>query len=294
MSLGRGLSALFDTDDTVDENLPTEGRAPRHAPIGQLRPNPFQPRRRFDEEALSDLVDSIRARGVLQPILVRPAAGRPGSYEIIAGERRWRAAQLARLHEVPIVVREFGDAEALEAALVENIQRQDLTPLEEAEGYRRLMQEFGHTQEKLGEAVGKSRSHVANMLRLLNLPEPVKAMLQDGRLSAGHGRAILTAADPVAVAKDVAGRGLNVRDTEKLVQRQAQPRRPAAAETGPKDADTRALERELTQALGLAVTVQHGGAQGAMGQGGEVRIGYRTLDQLDDLCRRLMAGRPIG
>ena len=289
--LGRGLSALFDSGDEAGGDAIDE-RNVRSVPIEHLQPGRFQPRHRFDESSLTELVDSIRARGMLQPILVRPVQDRPGRYEIVAGERRWRAAQQARLHEVPVVVRGLADSEALEAALIENVQRQDLTALEEAEGYRRLLDEFGHTQDKLGQLVGKSRSHVANMMRLLNLPEPVRDMLQDGRLSAGHGRALLAVADPAAVARDVVARGLNVRETEKLAQRgsdggTAGTGRRASSGGGGQDADTRALERDIAEALGLSVSLTHRDGRG------EVRIAYRTLEQLDEISRRLMAGRRV-
>ncbi|TWB36790.1 ParB/RepB/Spo0J family partition protein [Nitrospirillum pindoramense] len=281
-NLGRGLSALF--AEVADEQEPVEkGRPPRTLPIELLHPGRYQPRRHFDEEAIRSLVDSIRERGVLQPILVRKledgGVGGSARYEIIAGERRWRAAQLAGLHEVPVVVRSLTDREALEIALVENIQRQDLTPLEEAEGFQRLMDEFNHTQEDLARAVGKSRSHVANMLRLLALPDAVKALVQDGSLTMGHARALLTAADPLALAREVVKRGLNVRQTEQLVKDAANPAaRPAPA---PKTADTLALEKELAAELGLKVALK------AKGQAGSLTVHYANLDQLDGLLARL-------
>jgi ParB family chromosome partitioning protein len=215
-NLGRGLAALFGEEEGEYAEH-GQSAAARSLPVGQLKPGSLQPRRNFDDEALEALVQSVREKGVLQPLLVRRVAGAGESFEIIAGERRWRAAQLANIHEVPVVVREMDDSEALEVALVENIQRQDLTPLEEAEGYQRLIDEFAHSPGDLGRAVGKSRSHVANMLRLLNLPEPVKQLVDDGSLSAGHARALLGCDDPVAVARDVVRRGLNVRQTERLV-----------------------------------------------------------------------------
>ena len=218
--LGRGLSALFG-EAAADEVGRDAADAPREVPIEHLAPNPLQPRRRFDDAELERLADSIRAVGILQPLLVRRHEARGDRYEIIAGERRWRAAQRARLHRVPVVVRELGDAEILEAALIENIQREDLSPLEEAAAYRRLIDRFGHTQEALGEHVGKSRSHVANTLRLLGLPDPVKALLAEGALTAGHARALLVAADAVALAERVVAERLGVRDTERLVQGEA-------------------------------------------------------------------------
>lgn len=285
-NLGRGLAALFGEDEgvTAERDRPA---AVHSLPVGQLRPGPVQPRRNFDDEALQALVQSVREKGVLQPLLVRRAAGGAASYEIIAGERRWRAAQLAKLHEVPVVVREMDDAEALEAALVENIQRQDLGPLEEAEGYRRLIDEFAHSQGELARAVGKSRPHVANMLRLLGLPEQVKQMVDDGALSAGHARALLGSDDPVGLARNVVRRGLNVRQTEKLVARaRARGRATAAGRSGnqgksAKDADTLALEKTLCARLGLKVTIT------LAGEAGDITIHFDALDQLDDVINRL-------
>lgn len=284
--LGRGLSALFGEAQGGQEEQVDRVRLTRLVPIDQVRPGKYQPRRKFDEEELRALVESVRERGVLQPLLVRkdPAAA-PGAtqYEIIAGERRWRAAQLAGLHEVPVLVRSLTDREALEIALIENIQRQDLTPLEEAEGFKRLMDEFQHTQEDLARSVGKSRSHVANMLRLLSLPDGVKQMVQDGQLSMGHARALLTAADPLELAKIVVERGLNVRQTEALVKLGAQPA-PAKAPT-PKAPDTVALEKEVSQALGLKVTLNSAGPKGTL------QIHYKSLDQLDGVLTRILGRR---
>ena len=281
-NLGRGLAALFGEDDGA-----TAPAAVRTLPVGQLRPGPVQPRRNFDDQALQALVQSVREKGVLQPLLVRRAAGGAESFEIVAGERRWRAAQLAKLHEVPVVVRVMDDAEALEVALVENIQRQDLSPLEEAEGYRRLIDEFAHNQNELGRAVGKSRSHVANMLRLLGLPEQVKQMIDDGALSAGHARALLGSDDPVGLAGDVVRRGLNVRQTERLVARArsqggaaAGGRRGNQGSSG-KDADTLALESDLSARLGLKVTIS------LKGEAGDITIQFEYLEQLDDVLHRL-------
>ena len=272
--LSRGLSALIG-DDAKVLSPPSE---PQHVPVEFLRPSSFQPRRHFDETAIAALADSIRAKGVLQPLLVRrdPAVG--GSYEIVAGERRWRAAQIAQLHEVPVIVRDLADREALEIVLVENVQREDLTPLEEAEGYKRLLDEFSPGLEDLAKTVGKSRSHVANMMRLLALPEAVKTMLDSGRLTAGHARALLAARDPAALAGEVAERGLNVRQTERLVRRER--RRRTAATVA--DADTGALERGLSDRLGLQVKIR----QRVRG-GGRLEIRYRNLEQLDDIVRRL-------
>ncbi len=273
--LAKGLAALLADAEPDRRGAPGDART---VAVERLRPSRVQPRRRFDEAETEGLAKSVREKGVLQPLLVRPDPESPGSYEIIAGERRWRAAQRAQLHEVPVVVREVTDREALEIALVENVQRLDLTPREEAEGYRRLIGEFAHTQEALAGVVGKSRSHVANTLRLLNLPEAVKAMLDDRRLSAGHGRALLAADDPVTLAGLIVTRGLNVRQTERLVKK---PRRRGAAGGPVADADTRALERGLGDRLGLNVTIRH------RGRGGRLTLHYRTLEQLDDLLRRL-------
>ncbi len=294
-NLGRGLSALLGDSgvaaatavmDKAGPAAPTAGegfKGLRSVPTGQLQAGRFQPRRQFDEDAIADLVDSVREKGILQPILVRPYPGHPESFEIIAGERRWRAAQRAQLHEVPVIIRDLSDKEALEVALVENLQRQDLSPLEEADGYRRLVDEFGHTQEELAKAVGKSRSHVANMMRLLQLPDPIKAMVDKSQLSAGHARALLTAADPVALARQVVDRGLNVRQTEKLAAGDSAKARPPGAgrAVSAKDTDTAALERDLAQLLGVKVSIR------ALGKGGELTIVYGSLEQLDDILSRL-------
>jgi len=269
-----GLSALLG-----DQPAAPAGGAPRTLPVEALEPGPFQPRGPIDQSGLAELAASIREHGVLQPILVRPKPGAPGSYQIIGGERRWRASQLAQKHEVPVVVHELDDRAAMAASLVENLQREDLNALEEAQGYRRLTDEYGLTQEHLGRAVGKSRSHVANTLRLLGLPDKVREMLGRGSLSAGHARALLTSPDPVKLAEQVVTRGLNVRQTEALAA-SAERQRPSKAE----DADTRALERDLTAKLGLKVTVRHGG------RGGQITIGYKDLDQLDAVIRLLTPG----
>ena len=282
--LGRGLSALF--GEETPEAAPAAPGAPpagtRTIPIEHLHPGRYQPRRTFDPESMNALIESVKAQGILQPLLVRRHPEIADAYEIVAGERRWRAAQAAQLHEVPVIVRELGDRETLEIALVENIQRQDLNPLEEAEGYRRLLEEFAHTQEDLARVVGKSRSHIANSLRLLTLPDPVRTMLQDGRLTAGHARALLNAGDPEGLAEEVAKRGLNVRQTEKLAKL-AKESTSGGKTSAPaaKLADTAALERELTALLGLKVTIAFDG------QGGALTIHYRTLEQLDDVLRRL-------
>jgi ParB family chromosome partitioning protein len=282
-NLGRGLSALLGEDTS-----PAQAGGARQIAIEKLHPGRYQPRRTMGEAELQDLAQSIRELGVLQPILVREDPDRPGNYEIIAGERRWRAAQLAQLHEVPVLVKVLSNKETLEVALVENLQREDLSPLEEAVGLQRLMDEFGHTQEALAKAVGKSRSHVANMLRLLGLPDAVKAMVDKGDLSAGHARALLSAAAPEALARQVVDQGLSVRQTEQLVQRAAAVKS-SGARRGPKekDADTRALETDLSDLLGLRVAIA------AKGREGSVTLYYKSLDQLDGLLQRL-SGQAAG
>lgn len=288
--LGRGLSALFG-DDVAEATAPEgpgagapsrlAGVAAVDVPVEHLSSGRFQPRMDFDEEALQDLADSIRVKGVLQPILVRRLPEDEERFEIIAGERRWRAAQLAQIHTVPVLIRDFSDQEAAEVALIENLQRRDLNPLEEAEGYKRLMDEFQRTQEEVATALGKSRSHLANMVRLLNLPDPVKGMLRRGELSTGHARALLNAEEPVALAEQVVKKGLNVRQTERLATEKGgvKSRKPRAVKE--KDADTVALERDLSNLLGLKVAIEF------QGRGGQVVIHYDTLEQLDDILYRL-------
>ncbi len=277
--LGRGLAALI--DDVRPERL-AERQADTNAPIERLHPNPDQPRKQFDAAELEALAASVRAKGVIQPLIVRPDPSRPGEWQIVAGERRWRAAQLAQVDSVPIVVRQLDDAEVLEIAILENVQRADLNPIEEATGYAQLVERFGHTQEQLAAAMGKSRSYIANALRLLTLPESVQTMTRDGCLSAGHARTLITAVNPEALARDVIERGLSVRDTERLVKsRVGEKPVQGATPTQGKDPDTRALEADLSAALGLTVTITSRGA------GGDVRIGYRDLEQLDGLCRLL-------
>lgn len=284
--LGRGLSALM-----ADVNLgPAEVSAPattRRAeatlPIEKIEPNPLQPRRDFLPEALAELAQSIREKGILQPLIVRKSTVKPDTYEIVAGERRWRAAQAAQLHEIPVIIRDLDDTEVLEVAIIENIQRADLNAIEEAMAFRQLMDRFGHTQEKLAEALSKSRSHIANLLRLLQLPDAVQTWLREGKLTAGHARALAACDDPVALAREVMARGLSVRQTEDLSRRaKGVDKREPRARMSEKDADTRALEGDLTTNLGMRVAVNHKGLDG-----GEVVITYRSLDQLDELCRRL-------
>jgi ParB family chromosome partitioning protein len=287
--LGRGLNALL--GEMAREAPVSPGSAPvssgvRMLPVSSLSPHPDQPRRHFDQVMLDELAASIASRGLIQPIVVRPHGH---DYQIVAGERRWRAAQRARLHEVPVVVRDFDDAETLEIALIENIQRQDLNAIEEAQAYQRLAGEYGHTQDALAKIVHKSRSHVANLLRLLELPEAVQSQVVTGSLSMGHARALLGAPDVEALADQVVSRGLSVRETEKLT-RDAKPTRQrsnggreAAAPRAP-DADIAALERQLADLLGLQVRVAHGET------GGTLTISYSTLDQLDMVCQRLTGG----
>ncbi len=274
--LGMGLSALM--GDAAAPPAAPSG-APRTLPVESLEPSPFQARSTPDQAALAELAASIKEHGILQPILVRPKPGTAGKFQILGGERRWRAAQQAKLHDVPVVIRDLDDRAAMAAGLVENLQREDLNALEEAEGYQRLMGEFGLKQESLGQAVGKSRSHVANTLRLLNLPPKVRDMLRGGTLSAGHARALLGAQDPERLAALVAVKGLSVRPTEALAA--AAPRDPAARRGAKPDADTAALERRLTERLGLKVGIK------AAGKGGSLTISYRDLDQLDGLLRLL-------
>lgn len=282
--LGRGLSALMADVAPAVENAPSPSRAELTVPIEKIRPNPDQPRRSFAEEALEDLANSIREKGIIQPLILRVDPRDSAGFQIVAGERRWRAAQRAQLHEVPAIVRDFDDTEVLEVAIIENIQRADLNPVEEAAGYRQLMDRFGHTQEKLAEALGKSRSHIANTLRLLSLaPEPL-ALLRDGKITAGHARALLTATDPVALARKIVADGLSVRDAERLAKEP--PKRAGgdkAKGRSEKDADTRALEKDLRAALGMKVSIDHE----VGGESGKLTIRYASLDDLDEICRRL-------
>ncbi|MBI1210272.1 MAG: ParB/RepB/Spo0J family partition protein [Alphaproteobacteria bacterium] len=284
--LGRGLSALLGESTERDTNFnptaPAPGAAgermpPRILPIAQLKPNPFQPRHTFDTESLEDLANSIREKGILQPILVRPVPGAENEYQIVAGERRWRAAQKARLHEVPVVIKALTDSEALEFALIENIQRADLNAMEEARGYRQLIEKFHYTQEALGQVIGKSRSHIANTIRLMQLPQAVQDLITSGQLSAGHARTLVGVDDPEKLAREMIAGRMNVREAEDR-GRQAKGKKKRAHG---KDADTRALESSLSSQLGLTVTIN------GKGEKGEIKIAYKTLEQLDDICRRL-------
>ena len=293
--LGRGLSALMADvapKPETTETSNTVGRSDRFVPIELIFPNPDQPRRTFDEDKLSELTESIRSKGIFQPLIVRQRPDNNQQYEIVAGERRWRAAQRANLHQVPVIVREFNDTEVLEIAIIENIQRADLNPVEEAAGYRQLMDRFGHTQEKLAEALGKSRSHIANLLRLLNLPTDVQGYLVSGQLFTGHARALITSDHPSELAKKIIAGNLSVRETERLVKQAAQgtdegkkAKTPGSKNKLEKDSDTKALEGDLSAALGMRVSVEH-----KMGtEAGSITITYKTLDQLDDLCGLLSA-----
>jgi ParB family chromosome partitioning protein len=275
--LGMGLSALM--GDAPAPTAPTSG-PPRSLPIAMIEPGPFQPRMEPDRQALQELAASITEHGILQPLLVRPSPGAAGRYQIIGGERRWRAAQIAKLHDVPVVVRDFDDRMAMAAGLVENLQREDLNAIEEAEGFSRLIEQFGLNQESLARAVGKSRSHVANTLRLLNLPTTIREHLRAGRLSAGHARALLGAEEPEKLAAQILTRGLSVRQAEAMAA--AQPKNPEARRANAKDSDTLALERQLIDRLGLHVAIKH------FGKGGQITISYADLDQLDGLIRLLM------
>ncbi len=283
--LGRGLSSLI-PDTPVSTSTASAPSVPgiKSLPVEYLKPSPYQPRRHFADDEIEGLADSIRAKGVMQPLLVRSVSNDETMYEIIAGERRWRAAQRAGLHELPVLVRDLSDRDTLEVALLENVQREDLSPLEEAEAYQRLIEEFAHTQQELAETIGKSRSHIANLLRLLTLPSKVRDLLETGRLSAGHARALINAKNPEALAKMIVDKGLNVRQTEALVKREREGGPPAAQTPSnqiAKDPDTVALERELSSELGLSVNLK------SKGKGGVVSIAYRSLDQLDGLIKRL-------
>lgn len=284
--LGRGLAALLG-DMAEPETMNEQARVgSKRVPIDLIHPNPRNPRRSFGEADLGDLAQSIREKGVVQPILVRPAAGRANHFEIIAGERRWRASQRAGQHEIPVIVQDVSDKEALELAIIENVQRSDLNPIEEAFGYEQLIAEFAYTQQDLGQVIGKSRSHVANTLRLLKLPESVKEHLREGRLTAGHARALVTATDPEGLAERIVTDGLTVRDAEAMAQAPVagEAPKPAKAKRA-KDADTVELEKVLSDLLGLWVSIDHK-ADGT----GKLEVKYRTLEQLDDLVRRLKQG----
>ena len=286
--LGRGLSALMaDVNPESDGRISTDARRPDlKVPIEKLKANPNQPRRTFMPEQLDELAASVKEKGIIQPLIVRATGS--DEYEIVAGERRWRAAQMAQLHDIPVIVRDFDDTEVLEVAIIENIQRADLNAVEEAAGYKQLMDRFGHTQEKLAEALGKSRSHIANLLRLLSLPLDVQTFVIEGKLSAGHARALITAENPSELAKQIVKDGLSVRATEALVKKQQQGTAERSAprsrnlDAG-KDADTRALEKDLSAILAMKVSINHKAGT----ETGQVVLTYENLDQLDDLCAKL-------
>ncbi len=286
--LGRGLAALIG-DETTEESVVQDAKHLKHVPVEFLKANPNNPRKIFKDEDLADLASSIKEKGLLQPIVVRPGAD-GATYEIVAGERRWRAAQLAGIHDVPVLIRNLSDGEALEVALIENIQRADLNPLEEARGYAQLMEEFDYTQQQLADSVGKSRSHIANTLRLLTLPDSVRAKIEEGALTAGHARALIATDDPQMLAEKIIKLGMSVREAEEL-GRQAQAKdgggKPPASNPAPaKSADVVALEAALSEKTGLRVEITDKGKAG-----GQVTVHYKTLEQLDDVCQRLSTGR---
>ncbi|HVL72656.1 MAG TPA: ParB/RepB/Spo0J family partition protein [Beijerinckiaceae bacterium] len=277
--LGRGLAALI--GEVGEDTAAERGRGARQVPVEFLRPNPRNPRKRFGEGELAALGASIRQRGIVQPIVARAIPGLPDAYEIVAGERRWRAAQAIGLHEVPVVVVDVDDRTSLEYAILENVQRTDLNAIEEAGGYQRLMEEFGYNQTELASVVGKSRPHVNNMLRLLSLPDEVKQLVMDNRITGGHARALLAVKDPVKIAQRILDKNLSVREVEEIAYRDHGNVEPVQRWRREKDPDTRALERALEDVLGLAVSIEH------REKGGEIRFKYKTLEQLDGLCRRL-------
>lgn len=287
--LGRGLNALFEDEEGVYPQADPDGHTPgaERTMVGldQLEPGTYQPRRNFNDESLKELAESISVHGVLQPLVVRKKPGFDGTFEIIAGERRWRASQIAQLHEVPVIIKELNDEQALEIALIENLQREDLNPIDEARGYKQLVEEFGHTQEKAAAILGKSRSHVANMMRLLMLPSKVLEMLKDGKLTMGHARTLITADDPEALAKMIVEQGLSVRAAEQLAAdfaagKAVKGKKKAKAA---KDVDTVALEEEVSNAIGMKVSIDAKGSKGA----GVMKISYKSLDQLDEVLHRL-------
>lgn len=282
--LGRGLSALMADVPKQSDPSDTRPTAPeRSLPIDRIYPNPDQPRRSFEEDALNDLAASIAEKGIIQPLIVRARQSDQGTHEIVAGERRWRAAQRAKIHEVPVIIRDFDDVEVLEVAIIENIQRSDLNPIDEAAGYSQLMEKFGRTQEEMGKALGKSRSHIANLVRLLSLPASVQALVTDGRLSAGHARALVGHPNADELAAEIVRKGLSVRETEKLTKSTKTPAPRSKSTPAAKDADTVQIENDLSAQLGMKVTITHAAGQ----EHGQVILNYRDLEQLDDLLRLL-------
>ena len=281
--LGRGLSALM-ADVSQDQTTAEQARRPdMMVPIEKIRPNPDQPRRHFDDTALEELAASIREKGVIQPLIVRRDPSREGHFEIVAGERRWRASQIAKLHELPVLIREYSDTEILEVAIIENIQRADLNAIDEAAGYKQLMDRFGHTQEQLASALGKSRSHIANLMRLLSLPEDVQDMLTAGQLTAGHARTLVGNEQASSLARQIMLKGMSVRDAEALVRKPGKTPNTKTPRKSGKDADTLQIESELSATLKMPVSIDHD----AQGESGRVTLRYRDLEQLDDLLRLL-------
>ena len=274
--LGRGLSSLM--GEVSEEQIDKISSSETKIPISKLRPSPIQPRRIFEKASITELADSIKSKGLVQPILVRPSKLNPGDYEIIAGERRWRAAQVAQLHEIPAVIRSLDDVESLEIAIIENVQRADLSPIEEAAGYKKLMENYGHTQEALSEIVGKSRSHVANIIRLLSLPHSIQDMISQGSISSGHARAIMNSAFPEQLAEKIVNENLSVRQTEALVKS----KKPVVKKLKLKDPDTLDLEKKLSEKLGLDVSINH-----TQKRGGSIKIKYKSLDQLELVTSKL-------
>ena len=275
--LGRGLSSLMGDAETVQTKNTNVGQETK-IPIANLKPSPSQPRRLFNKNSINELADSIKAKGLVQPLVVRPSPSDANSYEIIAGERRWRAAQIAQLHEVPVVIRNFNDSEALEIAIIENVQRSDLSPIEEAAGYKRLIENHGHTQEDLSGIVGKSRSHIANIIRLLSLPQSIQDMITEGKISSGHARAIMNSAFPEQLAEKIINQNLSVRDAENL----AKDKKGIIKKLKLKDPDTIDLENKISEKLGLAININHKGKKG-----GSIKIDYKTLDQLEMITQKL-------
>ena len=275
--LGRGLSSLMGDTETAQTKNTNVGQETK-IPIANLKPSPSQPRRLFNKNSINELADSIKAKGLVQPLVVRPSPSDANSYEIIAGERRWRAAQIAQLHEVPVVIRNFNDTEALEIAIIENVQRSDLSPIEEAAGYKRLIENHGHTQEDLSAIVGKSRSHIANIIRLLSLPQSIQDMITEGKISAGHARAIMNSAFPERLAEKIINENLSVRDAENL----AKDKKGIIKKIKLKDPDTIDLENKISEKLGLAININHKGKKG-----GSIKIDYKTLDQLEMITQKL-------
>jgi ParB family chromosome partitioning protein len=275
--LGRGLSSLMGDTETVQTKNSNVGQETK-IPIANLKPSPSQPRRLFNKNSINELADSIKAKGLVQPLVVRPSPSDANSYEIIAGERRWRAAQIAQLHEVPVVIRNFNDTEALEIAIIENVQRSDLSPIEEAAGYKRLIENHGHTQEDLSGIVGKSRSHIANIIRLLSLPQSIQDMITEGKISSGHARAIMNSAFPEQLAEKIINENLSVRDAENL----AKDKKGIVKKLKLKDPDTIDLENKISEKLGLTININHKGKKG-----GSIKIDYKTLDQLEMITQKL-------